>query len=668
LIEVIGNPESAEGKAAYAIVDLVKSQWSWLESDQESQLYVMANVQCHGQSPKDLDIVLLGIFAPGVASTFRPHRSLVDSVGNSVDINRVTVVSLCLVIEVKDHGPEGVRFAGSQVSVKYCSNSAPRWHDATDQNHRQLHSLRNYLARSGVSKIPWVTNLIWLSGIEGHQLPKVPHNILHARVTWNGLLDTMAQCGNVYRRGKDYVFSAGLSNIEMGHVVEVLSKKLIPSPLDRRKMDAMLGDPDSYSWFAHVGKRQVVLQGRGGTGKTMVLLQTANSVCNRGHRALVLTYNKALVADLRRLMAVAGISDDIAEGTIRVQTVQSFFHRVLRAAGLIDRNEEDFLESYLDYLQLLKESLESDGEGGIDQVILLSGNSADLDWDLVLIDEAQDWPNVERDLLRVLYDVKRIVVADGVDQMVRGQMKCDWQTGLRKDEYFHVQLRRGLRMKRNLARFANSFASLLGLPGWTVSENSDAFGGRVIVVEGSYFDQTLLHEAILQDARDKGNHPVDLLVCVPPSLASRSKGEGLEADSAAARFSALNQKTWDGTDSNVRGSYPTSLEQLRLVQYDSCRGLEGWVCINLGLDEFYDWKSKDFGTVAPPQVHRAVEQAIPVEEFVARWLMIALTRAIDTVVIELSTAPSGLKEHLRGLHNGTCADFMEWHALPRTAR
>ena len=47
---------------------------------------------------------------------------------------------------------------------------------------------------------------------------------------------------------------------------------------------------------------------------------------------------------------------------------------------------------------------------------------------------------------------------------------------------------------------------------------------------------------------------------------------------------------WDGVDPDTRHSFPKNIEQLRVVQYESCRGLEGWTVVNLSFDEFYNVK------------------------------------------------------------------------------
>ena len=85
-----------------------------------------------------------------------------------------------------------------------------------------------------------------------------------------------------------------------------------------------------------------------------------------------------------------------------------------------------------------------------------------------------------------------------------------------------VPLNRCLRMKTgSLAWVANELAAEMGLAGWQVEENTDAPGGRVIIVDGDYFAARELHERLMQANEEDGNQPVDTLVCVPPVLVHR---------------------------------------------------------------------------------------------------------------------------------------------------
>ena len=662
MIKVFGNDDTPEFAAADAIANLARNSWAWLENDAESYLYLVPSFQCHGQSPRDIDVVLLGYFTDQIGNKFSPHGLLTLNNGARVDTSKVWVHSLCLTIEVKDHRPEAIRFVGSRVDVEYSTRGEKRWHSATDQSESQKYSFLNYLRSRGIKYPPRVTNLIWLRNVSTNELPKPPHNILHSKITWNGLLYTAASSSQITCYEGAYVFSAlTRRDYDLETVIQTITEELRPSELDRKKMDAMIKSPKNYEWYQYISKKQVIFHGYGGTGKTMVLLQIANAACREGSRILILTYNKALVADLRRLMSLARITDDIATGTIHIQTVHSFFSSLLKDAEIINSQEDDFYEDYLKNLEFLREWLvvyktDIRATGKDDYAI-----SNRLEWDLILIDEGQDWPELERDILRLTYDTNRLVVVDGIDQLIRGQKPCDWQKGLFEDQYINIPLKSGLRMKRNLAFFANSIATRLGLTDWSLQENKEALGGRIIIVEGSYFNHHELHKSIITSAQTLHNEPVDILACVPPSLAKKIDHEGLNLSKAAHGFKSLSQPIWDGTDSNIRKTYPTKLEQLRVVQYDSCRGLEGWVTLNFGLDEFYQWKLNSWVPLDETEPGDFQDDKQAIERFVSRWIMIALTRAIDTIVIEVSSAPSILKNYLSELHKGSCSDFIEWH-------
>lgn len=637
MISVVGKDGTPEHEAADRIAMLARRAWPWLDDDQSSFLLVVPSVQCHGQLPRDIDVVVIGYFAEGKEKYFMPSGPLTVVNGSIESPRRVRVDSVCLVVEVKDHDPSRVQFIGPKVEVLYDAG----WHNATEQSIRQLYSFKNYLEARRSRTVPRITNLIWLRNLLPHQIPSPPHNILHGNLTWNGLLNQAASTSQIIKVGKDeYVLSAlNKSGYEsgprvFGDVVDAVSLKLEPSALDRMKMDAMSRESLDKETYALAGSKLLLFKGHGGTGKTMLLLQVANKACGEGRSTILLTYNKALVADIRRTMALAGISDEFGSGSIQAMTVHSFFYRLLKDNGILIGDEEDFLEEYLPYLEQLAEISQ---EGGITH----------REWDLILIDEAQDWPDIERQLLVESFGPERLVVADGRQQLVRGQSPCNWKKGIDEGSYQEILLSRGFRMKRNIAAFTNKVAQAMGLGDWHVDEQGEAYGGSVIVVEGSYPNASGLHASILEGAESAGNSPVDILACVPPLYGTGG-------------FERLGQEIWDGTSSVIRGSYPTSLRQLRVVQYESCRGLEGWVAINLGFDAFIKEKMDGWEAQTRDGPGDFSDDTTAARRFAARWAMIALTRAIDTIVIELSKEGSEAKSLFRALYEGPCRDFMEW--------
>ena len=212
-------------------------------------------------------------------------------------------------------------------------------------------------------------------------------------------------------------------------------------------------------------------------------------------------------------------------------------------------------------------------------------------------------------------------------------------------------------MKANLVRFANLLAEDLGLPSWSIQLNAEAVGGRILVIEGDYAAARTTHDEVVAAARVSGNAPVDLLTCVPPGMVMRD-GNGRRA-AAADLFSGWGYAVWDGVSEVLRRTYPTSVEQLRIVQYDSCRGLEGWAVINLGIDDFYDYKVAAWSRTSKMDPGLVVEDIMLARRFATRWLMIPCSRAIDTLVLNVRSRATYLGHALHEICS-RCGDFVEW--------
>jgi hypothetical protein len=73
----------------------------------------------------------------------------------------------------------------------------------------------------------------------------------------------------------------------------------------------------------------------------------------------------------------------------------------------------------------------------------------------VLIDEAQDWPDDERALIFALFGMDHVIIADGGDQLLWRDQRCEWSQ--RGDKRRFIHLSSGLRMGQNLSRFVKDF-------------------------------------------------------------------------------------------------------------------------------------------------------------------------------------------------------------------
>ena len=101
--------------------------------------------------------------------------------------------------------------------------------------------------------------------------------------------------------------------------------------------------PESSKLFDLLGSKTILLRGHGGTGKTIMFLQVAwKSYETNAKRNLVLTYNLALAADIRRSLALLNIPSDSGVSGIAVETVMSFMWKWFHALEVIAKDEEAY--------------------------------------------------------------------------------------------------------------------------------------------------------------------------------------------------------------------------------------------------------------------------------------------------------------------------------------
>jgi hypothetical protein len=647
MITIQGPPDTDEHRQAQRLRDLIVSAWPGIVEAQWDTVQIVTSVKCYGQKVVDIDMVVFVHCAEWgdypVQAINPEHRPLYAQ-------------SLCLVIELKGHQPDRIYFEGTDLYVRYRDKS----HAASQQSFDQQVSLRNYLSANGITP-PYVVNLIWLYNTPEHLIPTNISNIFGADATWDTVLQRVQQNSQPWRDNRQHAWllrAAGkhYNDQSILQAGDLLTRKLEPSPLDRAKMETITRRVLAEQQYADkMGEQLLIFRGRGGTGKTVRLLQLANQLYQeRGDRVLILSYNIALVSDLRRLLHIMDITEGVAERSIVVRTVHSFMGYLLSVLGTIDETI-DFYEHYDTFKANALDMIDSASRHELQA--FLDDRPDILDWDYVLIDEAQDWPTDERDILYHLYGHTRFVLADGVDQFVRGDQKTNWRERVPRRESQIVTLQKSLRLKSGLATFAQAVAQQLGLKEWQVDPNTDVYGGHIIIIQGDY--DHALHTELLTRHQATGNQPIDMLFCIPPTLMVHPAQHGAGLSTIGEHLTSWGYQVWDGTARDVRHAYPLTLDAFRIVQYDSCRGLEGWTVVNLALDALYDHKQQHYEPFDPREMF--FDPHVEAHRYAARWLMIPLTRAIDTLVIQVNAADHPVTEALRAA-TAACQDMMtvEW--------
>ena len=332
-----------------------------------------------------------------------------------------------------------------------------------------------------------------------------------------------------------------------------------------------------------------------------------------------------------------GVPSSTEGGGVEVKTAMAFIMKWISRLGL--KNAALGVE---EYEQLCGECIALIDAGAITQSdisAIIDNDPDEFGFDALIVDEGQDWPQLEAHLLTRLYGPNSVSIADGREQLLRGR-PTNWQSTLEAGQICDEQsLTHCLRMKRNLGIFANTVASLAGL-NWQIEPNDQAAGGRVLIVRGRYGEQAELVSALIASAQKSGNEHIDLLHCVPP--ADVVEVDGIRRSKLALTLEGQGLKTWDAVDERVRAEYPRSPDLLRVLQYDSVRGLEGWVTVLEQFEEAFSYKTgywlKEFNSDTDP--HSDPVRAARLAAW--RWCMIPLTRPMDTLVITWTDESSPL--------------------------
>lgn len=613
--------------------------------DGDVLVHAKASAYGYGQKYNDIDGIVIAIFPTGIDRQLDCMIRVKDGdPRRTVAGEYIRIYSLCLTIEIKAHDPHSVRVVGlNELQVQYES----AWKSVTDQSEGQKEALKAILLdRVGVRV--WVSNAIWLTSFDRSALPSQVHNLLPKLATLKDLLLVCCNQSAPYQTNPGQrAFLSALSResqeqVDIPKLAAFLTslKKVEPQSLgsmSRKKLEQVMAALIQDQEYSHaLGKQLVIIRGKPGTGKTVKLLRLAHDLARRdGANVRILTYNLALVSDIRRLIALSGINDETA-GMVDISSLDKFFYELITVSGIGSFDYDKYFEQKERQLEDIREAFE---------VGLITDNDVSrwlekpaFRFDYVFVDEGQDWPPTEQALLLKVFGPSRVVVGDGIEQMVRGHLRTDWSEQAGPDLVHRVRPeRRCLRQKYNLNEFNRALARATGLS-WDLESRTDFPGGRVIIAGKGYTRE--LHDKLWLECQEDGNKGYEMLFMVPPSMVGGAKGAGFQR---SAEFESWGAKVWDGTIRDNRREFPTDPLEHRVIQYESCRGLEAWTGICLGLDEIFCLKLQSWQRPAEDQLSIEEDEVRRVTDSY-RWCMMPLTRSIDTTVVTLTDPNSAFSK------------------------
>ena len=651
IVNKIKDSKTRECIAANELKDLLANSFS---PQVNGSIAIAYSLTLCGQDPRDVDLLMWGKLDNYVLNEYYTndvHYSKKDLV----------VDSFCIAIELKEHSSNDIILNNTHIHVRYKGE----WKDATDQNENQRYSVKNYLFDE-IGYSPYITNFLWMKSLNIRQLSDLLQGnkiaVLSNTFRFQDIVKILILQGqSVFYLKEEQRYHTNIGLLP-GDFFDDIKKKIFSdrtiSELTRKKIETLQQlKIENKLQNLNIGNNLTIFKGRAGTGKTFKLIQSALHLANpdTGQRCLLLTYNHALVSDIRRLLHFMDIPDGIDNYTVQIKTLHSFFMQLMNTLDISTSKiqgkqfETQYQLALNDLLFTVKDLMDKQ-----DLKKLKDDYRLAIDWDYILIDEAQDWSESEKDILFKIYGEEHIIVADGVDQFMRSNQHLTWNNGHETITFEKTSMRQ----KANLASFVESLAHEMGIK-WEVKPNKDEnwCGGKVIIRK-HYSDK--LHKKLLANCQENDGDGYDMLFLVPYQMkptAETKDSEIMKIDIPKWKDAGIS--LFDGTDEKIRKVYSTNPDECRLYQYESCRGLEGWVTVCLNFDilvenKMNEFKDMDFSDSIVLESHE--EQ---LRKYVYKWALMPLTRPIDTLVITLRNPDSEIGKLIKKVAE-SCRDFVDY--------
>ena len=641
-----GTPEWAAAKELY---DLFLSEWGVSKDpeDRSKTVTIMASARFQSGVTLTQDVDILVVYNSAEQGAIQVPSEDGDK--------EIRVLSFILAIEHKRHSGEDLRISeAGVVKVRYRGSG---FEDATRQNKNQVYAVKGFLELFPdlVEKgTPWIDSIVWLANESQERIDKlrVSHNIVGSSPSLEKIVQTISRDKSRFperrknHRDRIWDLKSSADNVLFIRLMKKLSSFKTGTELDKKRMNILM---EGISGGEIKGGLRI-FRGFGGSGKTFGLLRTAiRSYQIDRDRVLFLTFNRMLVYEIRRLLAQSAVRANNAGGPrVQVESISAWIHRLAERFSLLSEGKNVTDLGPDEYSQLCDKLAAKIKERAVGNP---ESDVADLlDFDLACIDEAQDVPLHEKKTIETAFSNRKIIVADGIDQIVRiGGYAVDWQRDNRDQDQV-VKLQLCYRMKKNLVQFANAMAPRLGMPEtWGLAEAPDAIGGRVIICLGG--DRSALKEVLMEEFApiagqiDYG----DMLICMSAHLLRRKpRVNHVEND-----LIEIKMPYWDGTNREVVELPPMESGKVRLVSLDQCRGLEGWKVALVGLDAFYEKKLQEAEReirhekrIATPEIAAEMDVSQMAKISAAQWIMMILTRPIDTLIIHVEDEQSAFGQLL----------------------
>lgn len=386
----------------------------------------------------------------------------------------------------------------------------------------------------------------------------------------------------------------------------------------------------------------------------------------------------------------------IIEDSINSKVFLSDYHEVLKNTLKAVQNKDLFFKDFQieNKFELLQNQMnlrtsiqENDGSGKINLELLKTRYNRSISsfrsGRTLYIDEAQDCHPYERDIFFALFNSKNIVIASGgKEQLIRYSEVCDWNVSqnIKTDTYQYNKKRKSFRMKPAIAALVNHISMSFGIDlniepldtpdhgSVIIDRNVDLQNKANLIKEllengirqgCSAYDAILLMKnakEVTQNTRSsvaEGSYDVNSSI-VPAFTINEFDVIKIDSRKNKSNWELLNvanntikeARIWNATGNidKKKQSVPGSLS-IRAIYYESSRGLEAWSAMCFDINGFFDSKRKEddadnflLNEIMDPELRK--------DKYAATWVLMALTRAIDTCYLEIKPSDNSLMKSI----------------------
>jgi hypothetical protein len=285
----------------------------------------------------------------------------------------------------------------------------------------------------------------------------------------------------------------------------------------------------------------------------------------------------------------------------------------------------------------------------------------------LFIDEAQDCHRLEKEILISIYGSNNIVVANGgKEQLIRHVELCNWEVSKAKklSTKKHSTRNKSYRVKKTVVDFCNYVASKFQIDLNLEPLESEDEGELLFDFRHNHSEQEIneIFSHLNLKGEVNGCTPYERLLIL---LESNSQREALTGQNVPHIETAIINEYgniedapylprgtwrhiqslekndfmfWDGTVEDKSQLIVPSPNESRVIYYESCRGLEAWTVACFAFDKFFSQKRED------PDAEKYLIEDLFLNQnneqrksmYAATWALMALTRVIDTMYIQIN--------------------------------